>query len=535
MKVKRGAPPPTADLSGAVSAEADEGELQWKDRYETILRATGQVVYERDRAGEGMIFSGDVKSLLGYHESELDGGWPRWLQLIHPDDRELLDTLRRSAAPGRPFHLEYRLVRKDGKIASVRDNGCTVVDERTGKLRMVGVLLDISEQRDLVLQLQHAQKMEVFGRLAGGVAHDFNNLLTVFSGYTDMLLAEFSRTDPRHEYLEEMQRAVERASALTTQLLAFGRLQRSSPKMIHLGEILRDLGKMLRRLIGEDIELVISVAEGLGFVYADPRQIETVLINLVVNARDAMPHGGRLSIEASNTNIRSGDRRIQAGWMAGAYVQLAVEDTGIGIEEKLCSKIFEPFFTTKAPGQGTGLGLSTCYGIIEQSGGRIAVESIPGKGSVFRVYLPRVRQNASDLPEGRGAGAKPDAALPRGNGETILLVEDDLAVQKIYSTMLQRLGYSVICGSNGDEALRIAGQHPEIDIVITDLVMPLMSGTDLAEELRHILPNPKIVLISGYALEPVEIAGSDRHVLFLSKPLSRDTLACTLRELLESQ
>ncbi len=520
--------PGTASLA---KREARTNQLHWKERYESILLATGQVVYEHDLSTNQIIFTGDLHNLFGYSAKELAGGWKRWLEIIHPDDQHLLNQLRSTIAPGESYHLEYRVICKNGQTTSVRDDGCVVAVGGRNNVRLVGVLVDISEQRGLAMQLRHAQKMEVFGRLAGGVAHDFNNLLTVFSGYTDLLLAEFQDSDPRCEYLEEMQRAADRAASLTSQLLAFSRMQRSSPRELNLGDLLMEMRKMLRRLIGEDIELVMNIAEGLGLVFADPRQMETVLINLIVNARDAMPHGGRLSIELGNFQLRSNDRRTRAGWKPGPYVTLSVTDTGIGIDADLCTRIFEPFFTTKAPGEGTGLGLSTCYGIVEQGGGRITVDSIPGKGSTFRVYLPRIKSSAAQQSRSRPKSNQP---LPRGNGETIMLVEDDLPVQKIYSTMLRQLGYTVICGSNGDEALRIAGQHPEISLVITDVVMPLMSGTDLAEELRHVLPKTKIVLTSGYVTELIESSPSLRRTPFLPKPLSRDILACTLRDLLET-
>ena len=501
---------------------------RWKETCAALVRVLGHVVYERDPSGSGMTFSGNLQSLLGFTEAELNGGWKRWLELVHPDDRAMLKELA-PGTNGQPFHVEYRLVGKDGRVVSVRDDGCAVRDEHTGKTRLTGMLLDISEQRELTLQLQHGQKMEAFGRLAGGVAHDFNNLLTIFSGYTDMLLVDLTPQDPRREYLEEMQRAAERASALTSQLLAFSRLQRFSPRTVHLGNVLLEMQKMMRRLIGEDIELVVNVADNLACVLADPRQIETVLINLAVKARDAMPGGGRLLLDASTVTIRPSDRRILAGWSPGAYVQLTVSDTGVGMTEAVRLRVFEPFYTTKAPGRGTGLGLSTCYGIVQQSGGRITVESTPDKGTTFRIFLPRTSKRG----RGEGAPATPRLESPLGQGETILLVEDDFAVQKTYATLLRRLSYRVICASNGDEALRIAGQHPEIRLVITDLVMPLMSGTDLAAEIGKILPKAKILLTSGYSSEPTQSPGSAAAV-FLPKPLSRDILARKLRELLEA-
>jgi len=520
------------ELSPSVAASPE-----WKEAYELILESTRQVLYELDPATGELKLTGDVLNLTGYGSGEISGEWEFWERLVHPDDRHLLEQRLQTCADGKPYHLEYRIFRKDGTIANVRDDGCAAARDAGGgrtQARLIGALLDVSEQRSLALQLQHAQKMEVFGRLAGGVAHDFNNLLTVFSGYTELLISEYPGGDPKREYLDEMQRATERAVALTSQLLAFGRLQRSTPRLLDLGEVLLEIQKMLRRLIGEDIELVTALADGVGLVFADPRQIETVLINLAVNARDAMPHGGRLSIETSNFFIRPNDRRVAAGWKPGSYVQIAVSDTGVGIDPSLFGRIFEPFFTTKGPGEGTGLGLSTCYGIVEQCGGRIEVESVPGRGSTFRICLPRVKRQEVKEAHGDLLGSRPRGKLPKGKGETILFVEDDPAVQRIYTTMLRRLGYEVLVGSNGDEAMRIASEHPEICLVLTDLVMPLMSGTELAEELRHLLPNAKIVLTSGYASEPGAQTGPIAGTTFLPKPLSRDILACKLRELIES-
>ena len=476
-----------------------------------------------------MTFSGDMATLLGYAEAELDGGWARWLELVHPEDRAVFDKIAPALAAGEPFHLNYRLVRKDGTFASVRDDGSAIVDSRTGCSRLAGILFDISQQQELSLQLQHAQKMEAFGRLAGGVAHDFNNLLTVFAGYTEMLDSEMAPADPRRDYLNEMRRAGERASSLTSQLLAFSRMQYFSPRSIDLGHVVLEMRKMMRRLIGEDIELVTDLAEDLGSVMTDPRQIETVLINLAVNARDAMPRGGRLLLETANVQIRPNDRRVLAGWKPGSYVQIAVTDTGCGMDEAVRNRIFEPFFTTKEPGHGTGLGLSTCYGIVQQSAGQITVESTPGKGTTFRIFLPRIRKAPGK------AKPEPQAAIPRGAGETVLLVDDDAAVKKIHSTLLKSLGYEVLNASNGEEALRVAGNHLQIRLVITDMVMPLMNGTDLAGAIRDVLPQAKVLLTSGYASEPDLVSGGAARTRFLPKPLTRNILAHTLRELLDAK
>ncbi|MEI6350223.1 MAG: ATP-binding protein [Verrucomicrobiota bacterium] len=469
-----------------------------------------------------------LSQILGYGSEELAG--KPCCEFIHPDDIATVhEQFRRIIAESVPLAcFESRFVCKDGSETTGLLR-LTRVQSLTGEAPFVVMgLEDISEKREIALQLQHSQKMDAFGRLAGGIAHDFNNLLTIFAGYTDMLLADLGPDDPQREPLEEMQRAAERATALTSQLLAFSRRQHSSPRIINLSNVILDLRKMLRRLIGEDIEMAVNIADGLGSVHADPRQIETVLINLAVNARDAMPHGGRLSIEAGNVNIRPSDRRVAAGVAPGAYVQITVSDTGTGMDENVVTHLFEPFFTTKAAGHGTGLGLSTCYGIIKQSGGHIAVESVPGKGSTFRILLERIPNSAET-----GIGAASLKELPRGKGELILIVEDDPAVQKTYSAMLRQLGYQVICASNGDKALRIASQHPEIRLVITDLVMPLMSGTDLAQALRHLSPDAKVILTSGYDSEPLENSGTMAHNTFLPKPLSRDILAHKLRELLE--
>jgi len=363
----------------------------------------------------------------------------------------------------------------------------------------------------------HTQKMQVFSELAGGVAHDFNNLLTIFQGYTELLQMEMDPNDARQGYLKEMAEAVERARTLTTQLLNISRKKRSEPEIIRMGAVLLDYQKMLRRVIPENIEVVLGVEENTGWVMADPREIETLLINLAVNACEAMPKGGRLAIELTET---------------AKQVQMTITDSGIGMENTLLSRIFEPGFTTKTTGNAAGHGLAVCSEIVEQSGGQITVQSAPGKGSSFKVSLPRIEPPALDE---AALGVSTLHGVPSGKGKKVLIVEDDTPVQKALASMLRGLGYQALFAANGDEALRILKKESEIRLVITDLVMPLMGGIELAEAIRQRWPGIQMILTSGYTFEsPANSAETQQPIIFLPKPIPYSILAKTLCELLNA-
>ncbi len=379
-------------------------------------------------------------------------------------------------------------------------------------------------------QLRQAQKMEAVGRLAGGIAHDFNNLLTVITGYCDRIVDRLAPGDAAKEDAHEIRDAAERAASLTHQLLAFSRKQVLQPKVFYLDFVVANMDKMLRRLIGEDIELITLLKQEMGKVKADPSQIEQVIINLAINARDAMPNGGTLTIEVANVelDLTEGDGTFTV--LPGPYVMLAVSDTGIGMDADTQAHLFEPFFTTKEQGKGTGLGLSTVYGIVKQSGGYIFVDSEVGRGSAFRVYLPRVEEVAEALSL-TGQGEKP----PRGC-ETVLLVEDERRVRSIARSVLEASGYTVLEASNGDEAIALSARHEgTIHLLLTDVVMPRLSGPEVALRLTAARPEMKVLFVSGYVDRAL---GSEGQLTpagpFLQKPFAASTLAQKVREVLDN-
>ncbi|MBI3455341.1 MAG: GAF domain-containing protein [Candidatus Rokubacteria bacterium] len=376
--------------------------------------------------------------------------------------------------------------------------------------------------------LAHAQKMEAVGRLAGGVAHDFNNLLTIIKGRTDLLRGHLASDDRLSRQLELISTTSDRAAALTRQLLALSRRQLRQPKILDLNAVVTETGKMLESLIGEDIELVTASDGALGSVRADPGQIEQVIMNLAVNARDAMPHGGTLRIETANVELDEAYARHQVGIRPGAYVRLEVRDTGVGISDEIRSRIFEPFFTTKAPGKGTGLGLATVYAIVQQSAGHIEVESAPRQGAAFRIYLPRIETAVESTDAAAPAG-------PRRGTETVLLVEDEEDVRALARDILVGHGYTVMEAAKGDEALLISQQREgPIHLLLTDVVMPQMNGRELADGLAPARPEMKVLYMSGYADEVIGHCGVlEPGIAFLAKPFTADALASKVREVLD--
>jgi two-component system cell cycle sensor histidine kinase/response regulator CckA len=378
-------------------------------------------------------------------------------------------------------------------------------------------------------QLRQSQKVEAIGRLAGGIAHDFNNLLTIINGYTELLLARIPGEDRMSRDINEIRKAGQRAASLTRQLLAFSRKQILEPKVLDLNTIVVDLEKMLRRLIGEDVELVISPAADLRRTKADPGQIEQVIMNLVVNARDAMPQGGKLTLETANVDLDDAYAARHVGVRAGAYILLAVSDTGCGMDKESMTHIFEPFYTTKGPGKGTGLGLSTVYGIVKQSGGNVWPYSEPGRGTTFKIYLPQAEGVVDRMTrDGRRPGA------PRGS-ETILLVEDQKELRELVRQMLEMNGYTVVAASEGLEALEICKQHTgAIHLMLSDVVMPQMGGRELAQRLASLRPTMKVLYMSGYTSNAIVHHGIlDPGTAFLQKPFTPDGLACKVREVLD--
>jgi len=385
-------------------------------------------------------------------------------------------------------------------------------------------------RRRLEEQLQQSQKMEAIGRLAGGVAHDFNNLLTIINGYSQLILDRLSSEDPVRGHVNQIKEAGDRAAALTRQLLAFSRKQVLSPQLLDLTEVVTGIDKMLRRLIGEDIELVTVNTSGLWLVKTDPGQIDQVIMNLVVNARDAMPQGGRLTIETTNLNMDDSFPGRHPAIVPGRYVMLAVSDTGTGMSEEVKSRIFEPFYTTKKHGKGTGLGLSTVYGIVKQSGGYIWAYSEPGKGTTFKVYLPVAEGALKEV------GRTEEHPHPTGGSETVLLVEDNESVRTFVQSVLESKGFKLLQANGSEDALRIIENHDgPIHLLLTDVVMPRMSGPELATRLAPLHPEAKVLYMSGYTDNAIVHHGVlDPGTHFLQKPFVPETLILKIREVLDA-
>jgi nitrogen-specific signal transduction histidine kinase len=389
---------------------------------------------------------------------------------------------------------------------------------------------DISDRRRLEEQLWHAQKMEAVGQLAGGIAHDFNNLLTAILGYCNLVLDDVPNEDPLRVDLEEIRTAGERAASLTRQLLAFSRRQMLQPQVVDLNALVASMQKLLRRLVSEEIEVVTALAHDVPAVRADPTSLEQVLVNLAVNARDAMPNGGRLTIETSPAHLDAAFAASHVPMAPGHYVRLTVADTGVGMDEATRGRIFEPFFTTKEQGKGVGLGLATVYGIVKQNGGYIWVDSERGRGAVFTIYLPL----AEITPSVRRADGSSVVDTRRRGWETVLLVEDEDAVRTLAREVLRRHGYVVLEARHGVDALRVAERHPdEIHLLVSDLVMPHMSGSDLAKRLSAGRPKMKVLFMSGYA-DRVVHRDVTQGVAFVQKPFTPETFARKVRSVLDA-
>lgn len=489
--------------------------------------------WERDLATGISVWSPETCRIFGVAEGDGRQIRESFSSQIDPGDRAAVESaVRMASEAGTPINIEFRLTRPDGSTRVVSARGEAIRDEHGTPVRLLGTVQDITERRQLEEQLHQAQKMEAVGQLAGGVAHDFNNLLTVITSYCGILLMDADADDPKRPDLVEINAAATRAAALTRQLLAFSRRQVLRAQLVDVNQLTEHLEKLLRRLVREDISIETVLEPDIGTVWADPGQLEQVLVNLVVNARDAMPDGGTLTIRTSACELPpelTASPEMEAA--GNRCVLLEVSDTGTGMSPAVQSKIFEPFFTTKEPGQGTGLGLSTVYGIVRQSGGEILVESATGTGTSFRIYLPS-RDGTADVLLADG----PRAPVLPGGGETVLVVEDDPALRAVASRILRDHGYRVIEASHGGQALEICAQQADpVHLVVTDMVMPEMSGYELGQQIATRHPEVRLLFMSGYTRDAVAREGMAHGAThYLEKPFTPAVLAAKVREVLDA-
>jgi hypothetical protein len=506
---------------------AENASKESEERYRSLVMSIPDVVWTFDSTGHVTFISPNVQTLSGYSAEEAYRSAPSFFsEAVHPDDLRRVQKAF-EAASGKPFELEFRLKCKDGRWIWVR-NRVIGGHEKDGVRFWHGLLSDVTERKQLEQQLIMSQKIEAVGRLAGGIAHDFNNLLTMINGYSQLLLERLEPDAPFTPFVQEIKDAGDRAASLTRQLLAFSRRQIMTFEVLDLNSVVSGLEKMLKRLIGEDILLRTVLDPALGHIKADPGQIEQIVMNLAVNARDAMPLGGELTLETANVQLDEAFVRTHMGATAGPSVMLALSDTGAGMTAETKARIFEPFFTTKEPGKGTGLGLATVYGIVKQMEGSIWVSSELGLGAVFKIYFPRV----DEVP---AAETKVAAQFnPVSRSEIVLLVEDEVGVRGFVCSALESSGYKVLVAKDAEDAISICEKHEgPIHLLLTDVVMPRMSGPMVAERVRSLRPGIKVLYTSGHTDHPVlrrEVLGA--HLDFLAKPFSPDALLKKIREVL---
>ncbi len=523
----------TACIGHDISArkEAEKARADAENKYRTLVEQVAAISYiaELGIHGEWLYVSPQVAAITGYSQEEWLTNSSDWLRHIPQEDHAIVETAEAASLRGERFQAEYRVVRKDGTVIWVSDTAVVVSGSGSHPV-MEGIIVDITERKLLENQLQQSRRMEAVGRLAGGIAHDFNNLLTIIKGYAELAQQRTGIPPELRADVQQVENAAERATLLIRQLLAFSRRQVLQPRIIDLNAIVLGLDKLLGRLMGEHIEMVTRCGANVGNVKADPAQVEQVIMNLVVNARDAMPKGGRLTVETFNVELDSTYARDHVTVKPGPYVMLAVSDTGIGMSPETVAHIFEPFYTTKESGQGTGLGLSTVYGIVKQSGGYIWVYSEPGKGTTFKVYLPRVAGKV-DLNK-----APLELPAARRGSETILLVEDEEAVRELASMILSAKGYSVVAAKSTKEAEQYSETHGgEIHLLLTDIIMPGTSGRELARRITARHPRTRVLYMSGYTDNVLAGGGVlEAGVSFLQKPFTPAALAQKVRDVLDS-
>jgi two-component system, cell cycle sensor histidine kinase and response regulator CckA len=516
-------------------ARSEAALRESEERLRLVLRASNDAVYDWDVPSGRVHFSGADIFGYGVGDQEYDIDW--WAQRVHPDDRARVDATLEAAIAGdaESWSEEYHFQRADGMYAAVLDRGLIVRGLDGKPMRMIGCMADLTERRRLEDQLRQSQKMEAVGRLAGGVAHDFNNVLTVVKSFSEFLLEDLDKLDPRRSDVEEIAKAADRAAALTRKLLAFSRKQVMRPELLDLNAIVVGMEKMLQRLIGEDVRIVTELDPQLLAVEADPSSIEQVILNLAVNARDAMVDGGTLTIRTKNEMLE----RTDTAWgiEPGRYALLTVSDTGHGMDAETQARVFEPFFTTKERGQGTGLGLAMVYGIVKQSGGHVWVESAPAEGTTFCIYLPQSadQRPAESEPTLQGVAVQRRTSAP--GSERILVVDDEEAVRSSTRRALERAGYTVLAAADGADAVRLFTEHDGgIQLVITDVVMPGLGGRELVGRLKIMSPRLPVLFVSGYTEEGVRQKGVlEPGAAYLEKPFTPEKLLRKVREVLDGE
>lgn len=516
-----------AQRARAAQHVAERALRESEERYRRIVETTNEGVWQLDEKTRTTFVNERMATLLGYTPEQLLG--VSMLEFVHEDSRSAVKAGITSRGRSASSQLEARFVRSDGKdLWALLDS--TPIFEGSGYAGALAMVMDVSQRKRLEDQLRQAQKMEAIGNLAGGVAHDFNNILSVILGYAEMILEGLKPGDPLRDDLEELNRASERARDLTAQLLAFSRRQILEPRTLDLNRVLSGLESMLRRLLREDIELSFLTSQDIGTVRADSGQIEQIVINLLVNARDAIHDGGKISIETGNVDLDAEYAAAHHDVTPGRYVMLAVSDTGVGMDATVQERIFEPFFTTKEQDHGTGLGLATVFGIVKQSGGHIWVYSELGEGSTFKIYFPRTQGQVDTAPT-------PQTPTTLHGTETILIVEDQDQLRTMMRVALRRHGYNVLDAPNAGEALLVCEKYAaKIHLLLTDVVMPRMSGRQLAERLAPLRPDMLVLYLSGYTENTIVHHGVlDAGVSFLQKPITPEVLARKVRQLLDQR
>ncbi len=521
--------------------QAEQALRGSEERLRQAVRVSQIGIYDHDHITGTIYWSPQQREIYGWGPDETVT-LPAFLDRVYPEDRERIAlAVRRAHDPAGDglFDVEHRIIRRDGAIRWLTTRSQTFFDGEGGArhpARTIGAVRDITENKraeedreKLQTQLTQAQKMESVGRLAGGVAHDFNNMLSAILGHAELALRRLDQTSPLHADLQKIQRAAQRSAELTRQLLAFARKQTIAPKVLDLNETVEGMLKMLRRLIGEDIDVAWMPGRGLWAVKIDPAQVDQILANLLVNARDAIADKGKVTIETENVVLDEAYCAGHRGFVPGRFIMLAVSDDGCGMDRDILAHLFEPFFTTKGVGQGTGLGLATVYGIVKQNNGFINVYSETGKGTTFKIYLPCYATETVPVPvEGPAQTAK-------GGTETILLVEDEPWILDLSKALLEDLGYTVLTASTPGEAIHLAEEHAgRIHLLITDVVMPEMNGWDLAKRLLSLYPELRSLFMSGYTANVIAQRGVlEEGIHFMQKPFSMSDLAAKVRDALE--